>query len=217
MDYARRPKAYKAGANVRPWRWVTVFMKNVKKFFSTKFLTTVVSHWRYLFILLLVLLMLFLTGRYWWREMRWRYIVIHHTAADFGSLDFFRRIHQKRWGDLAYHIVINNGSDNTAAGQIEYSQRWIKRQSHYSTEKSYLNHFGIAIVLVGDFEKHPIPLIQKQILIRVLLNLAEKYNIPAKRIIGHREVQNTKCPGRHISMVEIRALVAKGLKSNPKN
>ena len=166
---------------------------------------------RHLFLFMALLLLLILSGRYYWREMRWRYIVIHHTAADIGNLEFYRKQHEKRWGELAYHIVINNGSENTAAGQIEYSEGWRKRKHHYSTRKTYLNYFGIAIALVGDFEKHPIPPVQKQILIRLLVNLASEYDISPEHIIGHREAQNTKCPGKHLSMLEIRSLVAKNL------
>lgn len=166
---------------------------------------------RHFFLFTVFILFSTLGLRYCWREMRWRYIVIHHTAADIGNLEFYRKLHQSRWGELAYHIIINNGSDNTAAGQIEYSKGWRERKNHYSTRKSYLNYFGIAIALVGDFDKHPMPSIQKQIFIRLLINLAREYSIPPERIIGHREVQNTKCPGRYIDMVEVRSLVAKSL------
>ncbi len=170
-------------------------------------------HWKWpqICVLLIFFFLIFLGGRYYWREMRWRYIILHHTASDIGNLEFYRKLHTKRWGDLAYHIVINNGSEGTAAGQIEFSERWTKREYHYSTKKSYLNYFGIAIALVGDFESHSVPTVQKQILIRFLVNLSREYDIPPERIIGHREVQNTKCPGKYINMVNIRSLVKKQL------
>ena len=63
--------------------------------------------------------------------------------------------------------------------------------------------------MIGDFEKHPMPTVQKQILIRLLINLAHEYDIPSERIIGHREVQNTKVSRKYIDMVEIRSLVLK--------
>ncbi len=165
--------------------------------------------------LALALLALFLLGfglRYWWREMRWRYIILHHTAADIGNMEFYRRLHEQRWGDLAYHIVVNNGANNTVIGEIEMSQRWINRQHHYSTQKTYLNYFGIAVVLVGNFELHDVPAVQKEALINLLSNLAKEYDIPPQRIIGHREVQNTRCPGLHVNMVEVRHMVSQNLK-----
>lgn len=162
------------------------------------------ARWQYAIVLFFGLFFLLGGIRYWWKEMRWRYIVLHHTASDVGSLAYYRRQHEERWGDVAYHIIINNGSQNTAVGQIEYSQRWHKRQHHYSTRRSYLNYFGIAIAIVGDFEKHPLPHVQKQTLLQLLINLSREYDIPPERVIGHREIQNTKCPGRYINMLEVR-------------
>ena len=197
-DYSKSYNTTKKAMNSLHFDWRSILFKTRFKF-----------RLRYIFIIIAILLILFLGIRYWWREMRWRYIVIHHTGSDIGNLEFYRKIHSERWGDIAYHIIINNGTDNTAVGQIEYSQRWINRQNHYSTKKTYLNYFGIAIALVGDFESHPLPPIQKQVFIRFLKNLMQEYNIPPERVIGHREIQNTKCPGKNISMVKIRALVTK--------
>ncbi len=166
----------------------------------------------YCIALALVLSCLYAGASWWWRKMRWRYIVLHHTAAERGSLEFYRKQHKKKWGDLAYHIMVNNGSDGTAPGQIQYSERWHKKQPHYSTQHTYLNYFGIAVALVGNFEKHAIPKLQKESLLQLLVNLSREYYIPTERIIGHREVQNTKCPGRHINMVELRSLLKEKLR-----
>ncbi len=170
---------------------------------------------RPLLIAITIIIFLLLGTRYWWREMRWRYIIIHHTASDVGNLAFYRKQHKARWGDLAYHILIENGSLDTARGQIEYSQRWHKRQYNASTKKTYLNYFGIAVALVGNFENHPVPTIQAQTLVKLLLRLSDKYNIPPSRIIGHGEVQNTKCPGKYIQISELRELIAKKRKKTP--
>ncbi len=209
MDYANQSKTFRSSAQEKKRKKT----RTKPSLFGIPLQKGLLSP-RRIILALCILFLFFLGVRYWWREMRWRYIVIHHTAADSGSLAFYRKLHQDRWGDLAYHIIINNGSDNTAVGQIEYSQRWIKRQHHYSTKKSYLNYFGIAIALTGNFENYPIPLVQKQTLVRLLSNLGQEYNIPPERIIGHREVQNTKCPGAHVNMVEIRTLVKQKLEAS---
>ena len=60
---------------------------------------------------------------------------------------------------------------------------------------------------MGNFERRPVPILQKETLVRVLTNLTLKYKIPPERIIGHREVQKTKCPEKHINMMDIRELV----------
>ena len=183
---------------IKKWNidWDLIFSKENKKirikvFFYTIFFT--------IFSIIAI--------RYYWFEKRWRFIVIHHTASDIGNLQYYRNLHEKRWGELAYHILINNGSSNTTEGQIEYSNLWLNRSHHFSTKNTYLNYFGIAIVLVGDFEKHVVPQVQKETLIKLLANLSREFSIPVDRIIGHREVSNTKCPGFFLNMIEIRHLV----------
>ncbi len=164
-------------------------------------------------MLLAALVVLLVGGRYWWREARWRYIIIHHTASDSGNLEYYRKLHvEKRgWPDIAYHFLINNGSYNSGVGQVETSTLWTERQINYSTKVSYINYFGIAIALVGNFEDHPPPRLQKEALILLVTRLARDYDIPPERIIGHREIWATACPGKHLRLDEIRAAVARNL------
>lgn len=167
---------------------------------------------RLLFVFITVCVTYFL-ARYMWQEMRWRWIVIHHTASDTGNLDYYRRLHREErgWPDVAYHFVINNGTMNTSPGEIEQSDLWENRQHHYSTKSSYINYFGIAIVLVGNFQRHEVPPRQYESLLNLVTNLAEEYRIPPDRIVGHNELQNTQCPGAHLNMDELRSRVRKKL------
>lgn len=169
--------------------------------------------WLIVTLVPLVLLTVYFGGRYVWREMRWRYIVVHHTASDFGNLEFYRQMHveERGWPDIAYHFVINNGSFNTAVGEIEESNLWITRSHSYSTKRSYINYFGISVVMVGNFERHGVPQRQREALIALLVKLAQEYEIPPERIVGHREIWETACPGKHLNMVDVRNDVAKRL------
>ncbi len=162
---------------------------------------------------IILLMVLLFGGNYWWKEMRWRYILIHHTASDIGNLDYYKKFHveQRGWSDIAYHFIVNNGSMNTTIGQIEESDLWKARKANLSTRNWYANYFGIAVVLVGNFERHKPPPLQQEALIKLLTNLARKYDIPPERIVGHREVQNTACPGKYLNMNELRAAVRKNL------
>lgn len=166
-------------------------------------------------ISLLIILVLFFFIRYLWKEKRWRYIVIHHTASDYGNLEYYKKLHQeeKGWEDIAYHFIINNGTFQTIPGQIEESDLWKKKKSGYSTKNWLVNNFGIAIVIVGNLEEHP-PLPQQyESLLNLILLLAKKYNIPPERIFGHREIQNTKCPGKYLNMAKIRKEIQNRLKN----
>ena len=161
----------------------------------------------------LIGLSLFFAGRYWWREARWRYIIIHHTASDIGNMDYYRKQHvEKRgWPDIAYHFLINNGSYDTGIGQVETSTLWTRRDINYSTQLSYINYFAIAVALVGNFENHPPHHIQMEALIQHVTELARRYDIPPQRIVGHREIWGTACPGKHLRLKEIRAAVRRNL------
>ncbi|GIX41651.1 MAG: hypothetical protein KatS3mg129_1384 [Leptospiraceae bacterium] len=166
----------------------------------------------YIFIIVFIIISIFYL-RYWWKEKRWRYIVVHHTASDIGNLEYYKRLHQKErgWDDVAYHFVIDNGTFQTIPGQIEESDLWKKRKRGYSTRNWLVNTFGIAIVIVGNLQKHP-PLPQQyESLIHLITNLAKEYNIPPERIFGHREIQNTECPGKYLNMAKVRLDVKRRL------
>jgi len=162
---------------------------------------------------LVLLLLLILGGVYWWREMRWRFIVIHHSASSLGNLRYIWKIHRKKhgWPDIAYHFVVNNGSLNTAPGEIEISDRWRDRLGGLSTRSTAVNTYGIAVVLVGNFEKRSMPRLQKESLIKLLVNLSRGYGVPPERIIRHRDVNRTACPGKNFDLEEIRERVRTAL------
>ncbi len=165
-------------------------------------------------IILFFIFIYFLT-LYIWNEKRWRYIVIHHTASDFGNLEYYTQLHQKErgWNNIAYHFVINNGTFNTVPGQIEESELWKERRIGFSTKNWLINYFGIAIVIVGNLENHPPNPQQYEALINLLIQLIQKYKIVPERIMGHREIQNTKCPGKYLNMAKLRLEVRNRLES----
>lgn len=168
---------------------------------------------RYLLLLAVAAGAFVFLGRHAWREWRWRYIVIHHTASDAGNLEYYRRLHKEErgWPDIAYHFVVNNGASNTVPGQIEESNLWKERSRGYSTRNTYVNMVGIAVVMVGNLERHAPTTLQYQSLVSLLVTLAREYDIPPERIIGHRELQQTKCPGQHLDMAKLREDVAREL------
>ncbi|RMG68813.1 MAG: N-acetylmuramoyl-L-alanine amidase, partial [Bacteroidetes bacterium] len=171
---------------------------------------------RLVLIVFLILLTFWPMGRYLWREHRWRWIIVHHTGSDTGDLAAIRKLHrQKGWKEAAYHFIINNGSRGTVAGQVQVTDRWKNRGNAGSTRRSYVNTFGIAVVLVGNLERHPPPLQQREALLNLLTRLARKYGIPPERIRGHGELQNTKCPGRYLDMPRIRREIQRRLAKNP--
>ena len=171
---------------------------------------------KYIFKIIIIITVIFsivAVGYYWWREGRWRYIVVHHSASSVGNLKFIKKVHYDLhgWEYAAYHFVINNGSKGTSMGQIEVGDRWKKRLWNTSTQNGYINTFSIAIVLVGNYERRRVPKKQYEVLLNLVAKLAEKYEIPLNRIMGHREVNGTKCPGKYIDLDILRENVRKRL------
>jgi N-acetylmuramoyl-L-alanine amidase len=143
----------------------------------------------------------------------WKYIVIHHTATDVGKAYSIHRTHLDRgfWNGLGYHFLIDNGTLGKGDGQIEVAPRWIKQQSGAHCNSGGMNEQGIGVALVGNFnEETPTPG-QIQALTYLLKTLCQYYHIPATHIVGHRDAPgaNTECPGRRLSLPNIRQSVGK--------
>ena len=145
---------------------------------------------------------------------RWVYIVIHHTASKKGNLTYFRQIHmtQKGWPDIAYHFVIDNGTMNTQMGAVEISNLWRRNHRNFGTNDSKHNAQSIAIALIGNFEKTQVPHEQWHSLVGLTLKLAYEHKIPIENIIGHREVSNSVCPGKYLSIKMLQQDVRARLK-----
>lgn len=135
-------------------------------------------------------------------ENPWRYIVLHHSSTDEGSAETFDQLHRsppRNWDQLGYHFVIGNGTE-TADGQIEVGPRWLTQKWGAHTgdaDRNEYNNYGIGICLVGDFNDQTPTDAQLTSLGRLLAFLMARYDIPAERVLGHRDAPNaqTDCPG----------------------
>jgi len=130
----------------------------------------------------------------------WRYIVVHHSASRSGSAAVFDNWHRNgnHWDELGYHFVIGNGT-KSGNGEVEVGSRWPKQKhgAHckVGSDETY-NETGVGICLVGDFERTRPSTAQMASLAQLVDFLAARYEIPDSRIIGHRDVDDTRCPGR---------------------
>lgn len=136
----------------------------------------------------------------------WRWIVIHHSATPAGGAHSFDRMHrQKGWDEMGYHFVVGNGT-GSKDGQIEVGSRWPKQKwgAHAKTANNQYNDFGIGICLVGNFEIDRPTAAQMRSLVRLTAYLMRTYHIPASRVLGHGQTKHTDCPGRNLSVAEVR-------------
>ena len=133
-------------------------------------------------------------------EPAWRYIVLHHTAAEKDSLSGISAGHAKRFKDplgIQYHFLIGNGH-SAADGAIQIA-RWRHRAL-----SSHLVHperapTAITLSLQGNLhERAPSPaqMLAVETLMRQLLSV---YAIPVDRISTNTRADGTftVCPGRY--------------------
>jgi hypothetical protein len=138
----------------------------------------------------------------------WQAIVIHHSATPGGGAVRFDREHRiKGWDELGYDFVIGNGTD-TGDGQIEVGSRWVKQKigAHAKTPDNWYNEHGIGICLVGNFDGDRPTAAQMHSVARLTAHLMRTYHISADHIIGHGDTKPTECPGRYMSVAEVRRL-----------
>ena len=144
----------------------------------------------------------------------WKYLVIHHTASNSGSVE---RIHQEhlqkkdkagnQWLGIGYHFVIGNGN-GMGDGEIQPTFRW-KEQIHgaHAGVNEYNQH-GIGIVLVGNFEQRSPTPVQLAAVKRLIGTLKSQYQIPTSHVVGHADVKATACPGRYFPLDEVSQVAA---------
>lgn len=139
----------------------------------------------------------------------WKYIVIHHSATESGSVESIHRTHLKRrdaagnpWRGIGYHFIIGNGR-GMDDGAIEPTFRWREQLAGAHAGDQQYNHQGIGICLVGNFEKHRPTAAQLEALSRLIGQLTREYHIPEKAIVRHSDIKPTRCPGKMFPMQDI--------------
>jgi N-acetyl-anhydromuramyl-L-alanine amidase AmpD len=137
---------------------------------------------------------------------RWHWIIIHHTATPAGALARINASHKgKGWDEAGYHFVVGNGTESRD-GQIEVGPRWPKQKygAHTASAGNEFNLHGIGIVMVGNFDETRPSRKQLESTAKLVAYLMKTYNVPASRVIGHRDAKATDCPGRYTNVADIR-------------
>ncbi len=138
----------------------------------------------------------------------WKYIVIHHSGTESGSMASFDRYarQERGWRGVGYHFVIGNG-EGTSDGTLEVTFRWEQQieGAHAGVER--YNEQGIGICLVGNFDTgHPTEE-QMKTLVSLVNFLQMRNNIPTSQIYGHGDIKNTSCPGENFPFNKFRSLL----------
>lgn len=142
----------------------------------------------------------------------WKYIVIHHTASEGGSVASIHAEHLQRkdatgkhWKGIGYHFLVGNGT-GMSDGEIEPTFRWKQQmQGAHAGAKNHpeYNEQGIGVCLVGNFDKQKPSAAQVAAIKKLVGVLKREYRIKSSQVIGHRDVKETACPGKHFPMTEV--------------
>src|SRR6266403_745882 len=137
----------------------------------------------------------------------WEWIIIHHSATRMGSASIFDAAHRARGmiNGLAYHFVIDNGTDGKADGFIETGPRWIQQMHGGHCRQAYINEHGIGICLVGNFSVDQPTSKQLDSLALLIHGLQDQFHIPNDHVLGHGEVigEFSECPGSQFPWDEL--------------
>ncbi|MCH8828390.1 MAG: N-acetylmuramoyl-L-alanine amidase [Planctomycetes bacterium] len=143
------------------------------------------------------------------KPRNWKSIVIHHTATSRGSVESIHAAHLRRkdsrgrhWKGIGYHFVIGNGN-GMPDGAIEPTFRWRTQMQGAHAGNLEYNQTGIGIALVGNFEKQRPSRKQLIAVKRLIAVLKREYDIAGKKVIGHRRLKATACPGRFFPLAEV--------------
>ena len=144
---------------------------------------------------------------------QWEFIVIHHSATKMGNAEVFDAAHRARGmiNGLAYHFVIDNGTDGMPDGHIETGPRWVSQLHGGHCRQAYINEHGIGICLVGDFSGDQPTKKQLDALVLLIRGLQEQFKIPDDNVLGHGEVigEFSECPGKEFPWDELKKRLKK--------
>ena len=120
------------------------------------------------------------------------YIVLHHADASRCTIQDVHRWHlQRGWIGCGYHYFCNKQGE-------------IYRGRPYDTIGAHVlnyNSRSVGICAEGAYETEQMPNEQKNAIIALLMELKKIY--PQAKIVCHRDLQATDCPGRNYPFDEI--------------
>ena len=151
---------------------------------------------------LIILILLISVAVYW--PCRWNYIVIHHSAGNYGNIEHLQQVHRDRQPSdpvdaIAYHYIIGNGN-GLGDGTVDSDAR--KKYNiwggHLRTINFDRNFRGIGICLIGNLDSEEMTAKQFDSLVKLTQKLMKQYNIPKENILFHGEIEHeqTACPGK---------------------
>jgi N-acetylmuramoyl-L-alanine amidase len=124
-----------------------------------------------------------------------RRLTVHHSGAKFtdnrdapARIRSIQNYHQsKGWPDIAYHLIIDRHG-NVYRGRPTWAVG--------NTATNYDPRGHLLVLCLGNFNEQSPTRAMKRSLVKVLAWASAEYDVPVRRIRGHRYYASTACPGR---------------------
>ena len=132
--------------------------------------------------------------------MKKQYIIIHHEAGN-GGFNVVNEWHRKLWNwksslgyYCGYHIYIDRQGNMTKARNL----------TEEGAHTKYWNSKAVGICLMGNFVYDKPTEQQLTVLKKLVDEIRNKYNIPKKNVLGHKEVPGarTLCPAQLMDWIK---------------
>ena len=129
----------------------------------------------------------------------WKYIIIHHTAANEKDTAQVRAYHlSKGWIDIGYNYVVEK------SGKIVEGRSLLMAGAHCDADG--MNKKAVGISVIGNYDEVMIKSMQYNSLLLITRQIMNYFKIPISNVLGHREVKgsDTACPGKYFNMQDFR-------------
>ena len=135
-----------------------------------------------------------------------KYLILHHSASSKSTkIEQVSNWHKNRnWGTASSPIYAKKSSLGSYC-QYHYfldDKGWSKGRKEsevgWHCGDRIINNSSISICIAGNYEKERINKKTLELLRIKILYLKKKYNIPNSKIVGHRDIKPTACPGKNL-------------------
>lgn len=126
------------------------------------------------------------------KRVKTDYIVLHHAEASKASVEDIHRWHLERgWAGIGYHFYVRKDGSVYRGRPIDTVGAHVQGY----------NYNSIGVCAEGAYMTETMPETQRQAIIALVRELREIY--PQAKIVGHRDLMATKCPGVKYPFQEI--------------
>ena len=122
------------------------------------------------------------------------YIALHHAEASSCTAAQVDEWHKNNgWSGIGYHFFVRKD------GSIYRGRPLTAMGAHVSG----MNDRSIGICAEGKYSTETMPDTQKRAICRLLVHLKDNY-YPNAKIVGHKEIGDSDCPGRNYPLEDIK-------------